>query len=132
MPELPKLPGASHRPHRLASLASRAKRSVGAAQRKTQQQIKDEEIFSHYVLNKDPEASKYMPYDEVAYARPSGTYATNETHAEKHAARARLRDARSSRRGQVVSICLGSFGRLRGTSASRARDDPRPRRRRDQ
>ncbi|KAJ1446080.1 hypothetical protein M885DRAFT_273748 [Pelagophyceae sp. CCMP2097] len=26
-----------------------------------------EELFSHFTLNKDPAASKYMPYDEVAY-----------------------------------------------------------------
>ena len=30
---------------------------------------KDQEVFSHFVLNKDPEASKYMPYDSVAYPK---------------------------------------------------------------
>lgn len=66
---LPKLGGRGPRQEtKLESLAGRAKRSVKKfGRRKTQAQTESEEIFSHFTLNKDPEASKYMPYDEVAY-----------------------------------------------------------------
>ena len=51
----------------LGSLVSRARQAIQAPKAKTKREQQKEELFSHYVLNKDPEASKYMPYDEVAY-----------------------------------------------------------------
>ena len=51
----------------LGSLVSRARQAIQPPKAKTKREQQKEELFSHYVLNKDPEASKYMPYDEVAY-----------------------------------------------------------------
>ena len=51
----------------LGSLVSRARQAIQPPKAKTRREQQKEELFSHYVLNKDPEASKYMPYDEVAY-----------------------------------------------------------------
>ena len=50
----------------LGSLVSRARQAIQPPKAKTRREQQKEELFSHYVLNKDPEASKYMPYDEVA------------------------------------------------------------------
>ena len=69
-PALPRLTarsGALSTSSRLGSLAARSRRAVAPAKAKTKREQQHEELFSHYVLNKDPAASKYMPYDEVAY-----------------------------------------------------------------
>ena len=48
------------------SLVSRAGQAIQPPKAKTKRTAEGGALFS-CVLNKDPEASKYMPYDEVAY-----------------------------------------------------------------
>ena len=43
----------------LGSLVSRARQAIQPPKAKTRREQQKEELFSHYVLNKDPEASKY-------------------------------------------------------------------------
>ena len=63
--KLPPVPGASK------AMSGNNARGNGVPSKKGKKKKNEppQEVFTHFTLNKDPECSKYMPYDEVAYPR---------------------------------------------------------------
>ena len=57
VPALPPLNGSKKKARRLDPAKAKARR----------EEANPPAVFTHFTLNKDPECSKYMPYDEVAY-----------------------------------------------------------------